>query len=111
MKPPRRWGTQIYMWATQHMDICKGGRRGWFRVGRDPGERAGKRLVLHFDAAACRTGSVHAKAATVGRPRGYGASAARRTCSGLRLFVNFTAASNIQMNPRYRVIGIRKFAG
>ena len=27
-----------------------------------------------------------------------------------RLFVNFTAANNIQTNPRYRVIGIRKFA-
>ena len=46
------------------------------------------------------------------------AKEADRTCkewtgtySGFRILVNFTAASNSQMNPTYRVIGIRKFAG
>jgi hypothetical protein len=41
----------------------------------------------------------------------YKAAAVWDACSGWRLFASFTAASIIQISPRYRVIGIKKFAG
>jgi len=41
----------------------------------------------------------------------YGESSLYATCSILRFFVNVTATESIQMQPRYLVIGMKKFVG